>query len=109
MRASTIRLPAARQAKKHAGMYPGAGFALAAAALIVQGFLPMRPTPFSQVSLPLIVVVFLAISGRSAGAGMLAGMGIGLGARCFDSRPPGRIRHCPDLCRVRGFLDRSLR
>ena len=89
MRASTIRLPAARQAKKHAGMYPGAGFALAAAALIVQGFLPMRPTPFSQVSLPLIVVVFLAISGRSSGAGMLAGMGIGWAQDALTHGPLG--------------------
>ncbi len=89
MRASPILLPAGRLPQKRAGMYPGAGFALAAAALTIQGFLPMRATPFSQVNLPLIVVVFLAVAGRGVGTGMLAGTGIGWAQDALTHGPLG--------------------
>ena len=75
--ASTILLPAGYGASKRRTVYPGAGFALAAAALAAQGFLPLRITPFWQVDLPLVVLVFLTVSRRSVKAGMLTGMSMG--------------------------------
>ncbi len=90
MRASTILLPAENNLKKYAGAtYPGAGFALAAAALTLQGFLPMWNTPFSQVNLPLIVVVFLAITRRSVKMGMLVGMLMGWAQDTLTHGPLG--------------------
>ena len=89
MRASTIPFPARHLEKKRAAMYPGAGFALAAGTLTIQGFLPLWAPPFAQVNLPLIAVVFLALTGRSVKTGMLAGMGIGWAQDALTHGPLG--------------------
>lgn len=89
MRASTILLPAGYGAGKRKTVYPGAGFALAAAAWAFQVFLPLRVTPFWQVDLPLIVLVFLALNRRSVKAGMLTGLCMGWAREFMTGGPMG--------------------
>lgn len=89
MRASTILLPAGYGAGKRKAVYPGAGFALAAAAWTFQVFLPLRVTPFWQVDLPLIVLVFLALNRRSVKAGMLTGLCMGWAREFMTGGPSG--------------------
>lgn len=89
MRASTILLPAGYGAGKRKTVYPGAGLALAAAALALQVFLPLRVTPFWQVDLPLIVLVFLALNRRSVKAGMLMGLCMGWAREAMTGGPLG--------------------
>ena len=89
MRTSSSLLPVGSRAKKATDLYPGAGLALAALALTVQVFLSTQAAPFSLVNLPLIVVVFLAVTRRSVAMGMLTGMGIGWAQDTLTHGPLG--------------------
>ncbi len=89
MRAAAVLLPAGARAKKHSDLYPGAGLALAALALTIQVFLSTQAAPFSLVNLPLIVVVFLAVTRRSVAMGMLMGMGVGWAQDALTHGPLG--------------------
>ena len=89
MRASAILLPVGARPKKHTDLFPGASVALAVLALTIQVFLPTQAAPFSLINLPLTVVVFLAVTRRSVGWGMLMGMGIGWAQDALTHGPLG--------------------